>query len=138
MICRAKGAAYHAKATERGKGEANTNLGPPHVFIATAAMTYLTTTHTDLEEMDFKEHYEQVKDLQMRLSQEDLAGATDLVPYWRLNKTHDEQWRLRCAVKAESHRRSVNWFLQHGEKGVLKVGRAPRGRMVRNIQKWIK
>ena len=133
-ICKAEGAAYHSKAKdEEGK---NMKLGPPHIYIATAGLAKLAEVDMSGTE-HFKEAHEQILLLNQQLEKAKEAEAATLVPYWRLNRTFDEKWRLRFAFQNSLNLQSVNWFLQHSEKGELKVGRAPRGRMVRSCQKWL-
>ena len=76
--------------------------------------------------------------LSKALSEVNEAAASAMVPYSRISRTFDEKWRLRFGFQNPQLLQYVNCFLVHGEKGELKTGRAPRGRLVRACQKWLK
>lgn len=143
-VCRAEGAAYHERATAAeaaGSGEAkNSNLGPPHVYIATAAISHMATSSTpELEQIEgHKQTFDQLKELSVALQQATTEQAAALIPYWRVNKTHDDVWRIRYSVTHSAHQLSINWYLVNAEQGKVKVGRAPKGRMARELQKRLK
>ena len=49
-VCRAEGAAYHTRAAADADGEGkNKNLGPPHVYIATAGIAMLAAGGCSME-----------------------------------------------------------------------------------------
>ena len=85
-VCRAEVAAYHTPATaDNADGEGkNKNLGPPHVYIATAGLAMLAAGGCSMEVgglAGFKQAHDEVNILSKALSEADEAVASAMIPY---------------------------------------------------------
>ena len=131
-----EGLAYHKKV-EQERAEGRTpNLGPPHVYISNTFLNKLMEVDLDpgaSQEAEAKKTELQV--LLQALASADTATANDFIPYFRVNKTYEEKYRLRAQLKHAQHGQLVTWFLRNSQCEE-QIGKAPKGRLVRTIHLW--
>ena len=132
---KAEGAQYYKKAAQADK-ETQNKLGPPHVYIAIATAKSLLDTvkvETSTRSNDLQQ---QLKEFIQELQHAEMEDAIRIVPYFRLNKTFKEEWRVRFRCQQPVHEGCLSWFFQQ-EGGVERVGKAPRGRLARQCQQHL-
>ena len=58
------------------------------------------------------------------------------VPFFKVTKTFDDRWKIRYKMVHPEHAQLIAWFMV-GSGAQPKYGKAPRGKMVRSVEKWL-
>jgi hypothetical protein len=115
------------------------DLAPPHIYVYLATAENLVEsqkTALDLGELSDVEQAAR-KDIEESIAQIKEAGnneAVSIIPYFRVNTCHDKRWRVRMHCPLARLTQSLSLCLQR-EGGEVKKGKAPRGALVRELQK---
>jgi hypothetical protein len=128
-----EGQKYHEKVTNTPKDELKKmDLGPPHVYIALAVLKDFTHTHpAECDEL------RELQDFIKRLEEADWKEAVRIVPHFKIGKTYEENYKIRFSCRRLQDTSCLcSYLLKEGAEE--KVGRAPRGKLARDCQKWLK
>jgi hypothetical protein len=129
-----EGQRYHNKAMSLSKEElTQQDLGPPHVFICLAVLKALAGPTTQMQEGS---HKEQLKDLVKRMEDGTHQECTRIVPHFRVSKTFKEMLKVKFYFQNTQDTQCLSWYFQQCS-GQEKLGKAPRGKMARDCQRWI-
>ena len=128
-----EGQNYHDRVTSLSKEELKkANLGPPHVYIALAVLKDLARAHPT--ESDELAH---LKEFISRMEAGSHEACTTIIPVFKIGKTYEEDFKVRFHCQLSPDSNCLSSFLLK-EEGVEKVGKAPRGKLARDCQKWMK
>ena len=106
-------------------------MGPPHIYLALAVLSPFRDIHTE-ETPRLK----QLKDMIQTLEDSSPAGCTKLIPMMKITKTYKEDFKVRFNYKSTQDNLSLCLYFSK-EGGMEKVGNAPRGRLAREVQKYL-
>ena len=133
-----QGKLYHKqvkenKAAASSEGMEISKLGPPHIYIVIKFLKELSKMTISGEGSDAKRAELQV--VVTAFEGQSTEQVQDMVQYFRISKTHNEFWRVRYHFKHQSHTALLDWYMEKSE-GDQKLGKGPKGSMVRSIEKW--
>ena len=132
---REEGARYFKKASGMDPAQAK-ELGAPHVYIALASLKNLNDQVDAKKTPEGEGHLKNLEDLVRQITEATMEEALQVVSYWRINQTHEGGWRLRFRCRMELHEGSVSWYTQQ-QGGKEKVGKAPKGKLARQVQQLV-
>ena len=125
-----EGQEYHEKVQPATKEElAQLAMGPPHIYVALAVLSSLKDIHTE-------DTPQRTQLLAMIKSLED-SNPTECarqIPMLKISKTYEELFKVRFHCQSPRDSLCLCSFFQK-EGGQEKVGKAPRGRLAREVQK---
>ena len=130
---KSEGQKYHQQVTSMAKEELQQkDLGPTHTYIVLATLKSLSAHHT-------KEGNElsMLRDLIKRMEEAHHREATKIIPYFKIGKTYEEDYKVRVHCQSSQDMNCLSWYLQL-EGGKEKVGKATRGKLARDCQTWLK
>ena len=129
-------ASKSSSAAGRTVAETSLKLGPPHVYVGTTFVKELAKLSiTDEGALQKKQEIGEL------VSALDLASpdevAANFIPYFRVTRCFDERYKVRFKTVWPAHTELINWYMAKSEGTNRKHGKAPKGKMVRNVEKWL-
>ena len=80
-----------------------------------------------------KEQVEHLGHFAKQVEEGDNCQAVTIIPYFKLNTTYDQRWRVRSNCPDVEHRQSLSGF-SFNHQAEEKKGKAPRGKLARDCQ----
>ena len=132
---REAGQAYHTAVTAQ-QTMAEKPEAPPHIYIGMAVIKRLLEYPASQKE-GYGVQSENLKQYHQDLVDSTPMDSIMLLPFFRINKTYTEGFRVRLNCQTEAQTASVSWFLCEMEEAAEKRGKAPKGRLARDLIKQL-